>query len=113
LARPQALDRCLHYSPFRRCCIRLTRYRPVRFYQGKHCLPFDEQQCAQVISIEIDQIERNEHALTAAEQQITEYWPASIINAGNLTVEDGALEGKTFSDPGGEISEATECISVS
>jgi hypothetical protein len=46
------------------------------------------------------------------EKQITEHWPASIIDAGNLTIKNCTLNLKMFGNPCGEISKAVECISV-
>jgi hypothetical protein len=51
--------------------------------------------------------------VTTPEKQIKEDRPASIINASNLAVEYGAFNVQMFSDPCGEIREATEGISIS
>jgi len=40
------------------------------------------------------------------------HWPASIIDTGNLTIED-CFQGEMFSDPSGKVCNATEDVSVS
>jgi hypothetical protein len=57
--------------------------------------------------------ERREHALAPTEQQITKHWPALIINASNLAVENGAFNFEVFSNPCSEIRKAAKRISVS
>jgi hypothetical protein len=66
-----------------------------------------------VFSVEVQQVKRDEHALSATEKQITEHRPACTINAGNLTIEHCAVHAKMFSDPCGKIGKAAEGVSLS
>jgi len=51
--------------------------------------------------------------LTTTEEQIAKYGPACIIDARDLTIEDGAFNSKMFNDPRCKIHEATEDVSIS
>jgi hypothetical protein len=70
----------------------------------KHRWPFTAQQClqpcfplvqwqrSQVFAIQEEQIERKEHTLPAAEQQVIEHRTARVIDAGYLAIEHGTLD---------------------
>src|SRR5262245_42699544 len=47
----------------------------------------DKRQRSHVLSVEVEQVKSDEDALATTEKQITEHWPACIIDASNLTVE--------------------------
>jgi hypothetical protein len=63
--------------------------------------------------VEVQQVKRDEHALTSAEEQIAEDRPSSTIDVRNLTVDYCTFNVKVFTDPRGEIRKATEDVSVS
>jgi hypothetical protein len=65
-----------------------------------------------IFAVEVQQIKSDKHTLASAEKQVSEYRSPALINAGNLAVEDGALNPQVFSDPCGEICKATEHVSV-
>src|SRR5215831_14486516 len=46
----------------------------------------NQRQCPKIFAVEVQQVEGDEQALTTAEEQIAEYRPAGIINAGNLAL---------------------------
>jgi hypothetical protein len=71
-----------------------------------------ERQCPKVLAIEVEQVKRDEHARTTAEERITKHRPTGFINAGNLAVEDSTFNWKMFRDPHGEIRKATEHVSI-
>src|SRR5215475_3689634 len=86
-------------------------FAPEQFLQ--HCFSFDQWQSPQVFTVEVEQVKRNEDALTTPEQQITEDGSPIIIDAGNLAIKHCTFDAKMFSNRGGEIREATEDVSVS
>src|SRR5262245_58885982 len=51
--------------------------------------------------------------MTASEYQITEHRTAVTINAGNLTVENGAFDPEIFREPNRQLRKAVEDVSVS
>ena len=50
---------------------------------------------------------------TAAKQQISKYGVTDLVNAGDLTIEHGALDAEVFGEPCREFCEAAEDVSVS
>src|SRR5262249_18433510 len=78
----------------------------------QRCFTLDQRQSAQVSSVEIQQVERDEHAVTTTEKQITKDWPAPIIDTGNLAIYDDAFNAEEFGDPCSKIRKATEYVSV-
>ena len=85
-------------------------FAPEQFLQ--HCFSFDQWQSPQVFTVEVEQVKRNDDALTTPEQQITEDGSPIIIDAGNLAVEDCAINLKVFNDRCGEIGKTSEGISI-
>jgi hypothetical protein len=80
-------------SVYRRAFDRVaTQTPPQKFLQRN--LTLDERQCAQILPIEVQQVKRDEHALTLAEKEITEHWPAGVINTCYLAIENCAFNGK-------------------
>jgi len=65
------------------------------------------------LSLRYSRSNADEYALTTAEEQIAKHWPASVIDTGNLPIEDGTFNVKMFRDPGGEIRKAAEGVSIS
>jgi len=74
-------------------------------------LALDKRQSSEILSIQVQQIERDEDARRFSEEKVFEDWPALIINARNLAIEDRGFNLQMFSDPGGEIRKASEDIS--
>jgi hypothetical protein len=79
----------------------------------EHRFSLDKWQSPQVLSIQKQQIERDEHALTPAEQQISEQWTATFIDTRDLAIEHCTFNAKMFSDPVGKIREPAKRVSVS
>jgi len=67
-------------------------------------LALDKRQSSEILSIQVQQIERDEDARRFSEEKVFEDWPALIINARNLAIEDRGFNLQMFSDPGGESS---------
>jgi len=53
------------------------------------------------LTIEVQQLKRDEDALAPAEQQVTKDCASRAVDASNLAVKDGVLNVKMFSDPCG------------
>lgn len=79
----------------------------------QHGFSFQEWQYAQVFTVGIKQIERDEDAWPFAEQQIPKAWSAGLIDAGNLAIEDRALDFQMFGNPGSEFTKTAEDVPVS
>src|SRR5262249_44424443 len=73
---------------------------------------FDERQRAQILSVEVQEIERDEYTGRFPEQQILEDGSTFAVDAGDLSVEHGIFNSHVFGDPGGEFSEPSKHISV-
>jgi len=50
---------------------------------------------------------------TAAKQQISKYGVTDLVNAGDLTIEHGALDTQMLGNPFREIREAAKHLSIS
>src|SRR5262249_5138865 len=61
------------------------RFPPQKFFQ--HCLSLDERRCPQVFTVEVQQVKRDEDAVTPTKKQVTKDWAASIIDTGDLAIE--------------------------
>lgn len=55
----------------------------------------------------------DQNALTTAEQQVSEYGPPTLVNAGDLAIEDGAIDSEMLCDPASEIGDVAKNISIS
>jgi hypothetical protein len=60
----------------------------------------------------VQQIEREEQAFPAPEQQVIEDGPARIVDAGDLAIDDGILDAQVLADPLREVLEVAECVAV-
>src|SRR5262249_23702614 len=84
---------------------------PHQFLQ--QCLSFNQRQDPEILSIQIKEIEREEHTLPFPKQQISKCWPARFIDTGNFVIEDRAFNFDVFHDPIGKLAKTAEGISVS
>ena len=78
----------------------------------EHRFSFDERQHAEVFAVQVEQIKRNEDALSLAEKQSAEVRPAGVIDAGNLAIEHRTLDAQVFSDRRRKIRKAAEYVSI-
>jgi hypothetical protein len=66
-----------------------------------------------VFSIQVKQVECDEHTLPFSENQVSEGRPAGFVEACNLAVEHRAFDSKMQSDPGSQFRESPEDVSIS
>src|SRR5262245_32536474 len=85
-------------------------FAPEQFLQ--HCFSFDQWQSPQVFTVELEQVKRNEDALTTAEKQIAKDGASGFIDAGNLAIENSAFNLEVFSDPFAEICKTAKYVSI-
>jgi hypothetical protein len=78
----------------------------------QHCFSFDQRERAQVFSIQVKQIERNEDVLQFPEDQISKGRSPGFVETGNLAIENSAFNSKMFCDPGCEFGETAKDVSV-
>src|SRR5262249_40681151 len=78
----------------------------------QHRLPFEKRQNADILAVQVEQIKRDEDALSLAEEQSAEVRPAGVIEAGDLTIEHGVLDAQVFGEPRREFSAATKDVSI-
>jgi len=74
-------------------------------------LSLDEWQRAEILSVQVKKIKRDEDARCSSEEQVFEDWPTFSVDAGNLAIEHSRFNLQMFGDPGGEFSEAVEGVS--
>ena len=59
------------------------------------------------------QVKRDEDTLPFSENQISKGRPAGFVEAGDLAVENGVFDSKMFGDPGRQLRESAEHVSIS
>jgi hypothetical protein len=72
-----------------------------------------QRERAQILSVQIQQIECDINALALSENQISKGGTAGFVEATNLAVEYSAFDAEVFGDPGCKLGEAVECVAVS
>jgi len=93
--------------------INVDHRNPFTEQQSPHpCFPLDQWQRPQVFAVQEEQVEREEHTIPSAEQQVFEHRTARIIDARNLAIEDGILEAKISTGPLCQILEIAERVAV-
>jgi hypothetical protein len=75
-------------------------------------LSFDQRQSAEILAIQLKKIKREENALPSGEQQVSERWPARFVNAGNLAIQNGAINANVFRDPSGQLGKSVEHVAI-
>ena len=61
---------------------RISRFSIVSLYQRQH---------PKVLSVQVEQIKRDEDALAFSENEISKCRPAGFVEAGDLTIENGTV----------------------
>jgi hypothetical protein len=70
------------------------------------------RQSSKILSIHKQQIEREEHAVAPAEQQVVEHGAACVIDTGDFAIEHGALDAQMLADPLRQILEVAKGVAV-
>src|SRR5262245_30785240 len=76
-------------------------------------LSFNQRQNAEILPIQVKEVEGKEHTMPFTKQQVSKHWSAAFIEAGNLAIEDGTFDFDAFRDASGKLGKTVECVSVS
>ena len=74
--------------------------------------PLDQRQCPQVLAIQKQQIEGEEHTLAPAKQRVIEHRPARIIDTGKLAINNRILHTQVFGYPLYKVFKIAERVAV-
>jgi hypothetical protein len=78
----------------------------------QHCLSLNQRQRTKILSVQVQQIERDEDALALSENQVSKGRPARFIETANLTIEHGTFGPEVCGDPGCEFVEPSENLPI-
>jgi hypothetical protein len=72
----------------------------------------DQGQSPNILTIQTQQIEREQYTFPASKQQVIEDGPARIIDTRNLAIEDSIFDIQVLADPLRQILEVAERVPI-